>query len=647
MALNEKYLKSLQEELDLTKDKHNELNFEINVYLKNPNRKIRKSAEKHILEEYEEIKSEFSETYDLKTSFWGIKEIILNLTPSNIVNEISYQKNVPSDRYLDKINDFYHDLKLAVDVKTAQELDLIGSPEILKTINEKDFYELIKKAQSEKNISDEEFSIKRENIHSRYLIGNMGIDEMYSEVKQVVENARKAKESKDVPKIKEHNKDLDVYLSILKSKEITTDKMLETDYDIKTRDIDEIYTDEKNKRKGHKKALIFFTATTGGFGILGGLAGIKFDQNPIIDIIYDDVTETLTVTAKDLNEYLLFGADGISEIRISEKDDTGEKVHLKTFLFDGKNSTEEIKIEIEELVKYFDPEKELTLEVTAFDNEDGWWEDDNPEELTIPAKVADEEEEEIIPTPTPIEELGNIIYWADSKNIISAEDYGILMDRIIEESEETRDTLTDIFSVDNSTDLILEDGYTPSIIYYNDDIDKGPAGILIELVPDKDIDEKDKIPERTEDDISLDDAVKGSFRTEDRLGHPFEDLDKHDKEKAPAGMVLTELERVIDEEEGRNNNKYIIIGFDATEERLRIENSGRPWEQVELIKDMFSSLFPSGGGSAGTTPADSDSGGGRDGGVSRRRDPSRGRVQAQELALLLPGTGKGGPRPPG
>ena len=216
---------------------------------------------------------------------------------------------------------------------------------------------------------------------------------------------------------------------------------------------------------------------------------------------------------------------------------------------------------------------------------------------------------------------GNLIYWDETKQIVPYTNYTQIKKKILDESEQTNLQFINTYSIDNFS-LILNSDYRTEMIYKNNDLKKGPTGMLLKLTPKDEIeDDKDNTVYLTKDSSkALDSAIKQSYADEDKLIHILDDPFKDDELSVPAGMILTtQLNGVVFKNLQGNDDEstYLIVGTDNNGGYANGEyNSGNAWDQLNDIEKDNSNLFhSSSGGSAGTTEEDNNNGGGgRDGG---------------------------------
>jgi len=222
---------------------------------------------------------------------------------------------------------------------------------------------------------------------------------------------------------------------------------------------------------------------------------------------------------------------------------------------------------------------------------------------------------------------GTLIEWGnDGKDIYTAENYLDLV-----EKTGPADTIVNEYSISNDgrINVAVESGYEVKVHAYNDDWTKGPTGAIIELVPTDEADPATGLDSAlTKENITLEDAVKGSFGEENvpKEFHIVEDK-PFDKNIPPVAFATADPDEgnVMATKVGRNDNSYICVGFEppkynADGHLIGLTDSlTSPWGQLDALLDKYSHLFPSSGGSGSTgtdgdTPPDDGCGGGRDGG---------------------------------
>lgn len=216
--------------------------------------------------------------------------------------------------------------------------------------------------------------------------------------------------------------------------------------------------------------------------------------------------------------------------------------------------------------------------------------------------------------------LGNITYWNNAKNIVPYGNHTQIVDEITEKSGKDANTSADIYNIDANSTLILESGHTANILYQNYNLTKGPTGLLIEVAPgDRKLTEGGNIAQTILSNITLDSAVDRSYTEAEKLAHILDDSNKFDEHSITAGMIsTTETESTVYKNaiNSKNGYTYILVGIEneggIKDTRLV---SGNPWDQIEEIKDRFTTIFPKKSrGSSSENGDDSSSGGGRDGG---------------------------------
>ena len=248
-----------------------------------------------------------------------------------------------------------------------------------------------------------------------------------------------------------------------------------------------------------------------------------------------------------------------------------------------------------------------------------------PEELQARIREIQEIYAQNLLVDTPIAETmgeGELVEWGnDGKDVYTAENYSDLI-----EKTGPANTLVNEYSISDKINVAVESGYEVKVHAYNDDWTRGPTGAIIELAPADEADITDSGSALTKENITLEDAVKGSFGEDEtsKEFHIVEDRQPHDNNIPPVAFATANPDdgTVMKTMVGDNGNSYICVGFEPPKYNADghlIGLSDRltsPWGQLDALIEEHSSLFPSGGsgGSAGTAPDDGSSGGGRDGG---------------------------------
>ena len=248
-----------------------------------------------------------------------------------------------------------------------------------------------------------------------------------------------------------------------------------------------------------------------------------------------------------------------------------------------------------------------------------------PEELQARIREIQEIYAQNLLVDTPIAETmgeGELVEWGnDGKDVYTAENYSDLI-----EKTGPANTLVNEYSISDKINVAVESGYEVKVHAYNDDWTRGPTGAIIELAPADEADITDSGSALTKENITLEDAVKGSFGEDEtsKEFHIVEDRQPHDNNIPPVAFATANPDdgTVMKTMVGDNGNSYICVGFEPPKYNADGQLIGlsdrltSPWGQLDALIEEHSSLFPSGGsgGSAGTAPDDGSSGGGRDGG---------------------------------
>ena len=253
-----------------------------------------------------------------------------------------------------------------------------------------------------------------------------------------------------------------------------------------------------------------------------------------------------------------------------------------------------------------------------------------PEELQERLKEIQDIYAQNVPVDTPpvAETLGEgplVEYGKDGKDVYTPTPENI--DELVEKTGPA-DTLVNEYSISDKINVAMEPDHKPEVIYYNEDPAQGPTGSIIEIVPDKEADSATGLGSTlTKENITLEDAIKGSFGEEgtSKEFHIVEDK-PFDNNKPPVAFATGDPDNgtVMTTKVGRNDNSYICVGFDPEHQdgMLHINSPNSPWGQYKNLIDEYSHLFPSGGGGGsdgtdGDIPpddGDDDCGGDRDGG---------------------------------
>ncbi|MCK4808620.1 MAG: hypothetical protein KAS90_03300 [Candidatus Aenigmarchaeota archaeon] len=231
---------------------------------------------------------------------------------------------------------------------------------------------------------------------------------------------------------------------------------------------------------------------------------------------------------------------------------------------------------------------------------------------------------------TPIAEtLGEgplVEYGKDGKDVYTPTPENI--DELVEKTGPA-DTLVNEYSISDKINVAMEPDHKPEVIYYNEDPAQGPTGSIIEIVPNKEADSATGLGSTlTKENITLEDAIKGSFGEEGTSKEFHIVKDKpFDNNEPPVAFATGDPDNgtVMTTKVGRNDNSYICVGFDPEHQdgMLHINSPNSPWEQLGNLFDKYSHLFPSGGGGGGSDgtdgdippdDGDDDCGGDRDGG---------------------------------
>ncbi|NOQ38447.1 hypothetical protein GQ472_06185 [archaeon] len=195
-------------------------------------------------------------------------------------------------------------------------------------------------------------------------------------------------------------------------------------------------------------------------------------------------------------------------------------------------------------------------------------------------------------------------YGKDGKDVYTPTPENI--DELVEKTGPA-DTLVNEYSISDKINVAMEPDHKPEVIYYNEDWTKGPTGSIIELVPDKETDSTTGIDATlTKENITLEDAIKGSFGEEGTSKEFHIVKDKpFDNNEPPVAFATGDPDNgtVMTTKVGRNDNSYICVGFDPEHQdgMLHIDSPRSPWHQLDDLLDKYSSLFPSGGGGSGSS----------------------------------------------
>ncbi|MCK4927092.1 MAG: hypothetical protein KAS11_01385 [Candidatus Aenigmarchaeota archaeon] len=230
-----------------------------------------------------------------------------------------------------------------------------------------------------------------------------------------------------------------------------------------------------------------------------------------------------------------------------------------------------------------------------------------PEELQERLKEIQDIYAQNPPVAPVAESLGEgplVEYGKDGKDVYTPTPENI--DELVEKTGPA-DTLVNEYSISDKINVAMEPDHKPEIIYYNEDPAQGPTGSIIEIIPDKEADSATGLGSTlTKENITLEDAIKGSFGEEgtSKEFHIVEDK-PFDNNKPPVAFATGDPDNgtVMTTKVGRNDNSYICVGFDPEHQdgMLHINSPRSPWGQLDIILDKYSSLFPSGGGGGGSS----------------------------------------------